>query len=147
MITQFSALTCISIQDILGNSREENICDARHVYWCLLYQAGYSLSVIARLNDRKHSSVLHGINRIKHLKDSDKRIRRIYEQTSGLIATIRISKRPDAPQAQTAGAEFACPQQTNSNHCVNVTCSNCGHEYCVRCEIYVCPVCGSKYNG
>lgn len=32
----------------------------------------------------------------------------------------------------------------SDNHCVYVICSACGHEFCVRCEVYVCPKCRTK---
>ena len=32
------------------------------------------------------------------------------------------------------------------NHCVPMVCSCCGHEYCVRCEFGICPVCGTPWD-
>lgn len=32
------------------------------------------------------------------------------------------------------------------NHCVYTVCSNCGEEYCLRCEFGICPKCGTPWN-
>lgn len=32
------------------------------------------------------------------------------------------------------------------NHCVPTVCSNCGEEYCLRCESGICPKCGTPWN-
>lgn len=32
------------------------------------------------------------------------------------------------------------------NHCVPTVCSNCGEEYCLRCEFGICPKCGTPWN-
>ena len=32
------------------------------------------------------------------------------------------------------------------NHCVPTVCSECGEEYCLRCEFGICPKCGTPWN-
>lgn len=32
------------------------------------------------------------------------------------------------------------------NHCVYTVCSNCGEEYCLHCELGICPKCGTPWN-
>lgn len=68
MITDFAKLVKISEDDILGRKRDSEISDARHLYWYFLKEkAGFSLSEIARMNDRNHSTVHYGINRMNDL--------------------------------------------------------------------------------
>jgi chromosomal replication initiation ATPase DnaA len=81
MITEISTYTGVSVEDILGNSRSEDICDARHVYWYALKQSGFSYSAIGRLCEREHSTIYAGIRRVEQLKYSDTRIRYLLERT------------------------------------------------------------------
>ena len=68
MILEFSVRVGIPELLILDGGREQWLADARHLYWKLLRdKRGYSLSQIARLNDRKHCAVRHGINKVNDL--------------------------------------------------------------------------------
>jgi predicted DNA-binding protein YlxM (UPF0122 family) len=84
MITEFSKYTGISVEDILGKSREVHICDARHVYWYLLYRNGFTITQIAKNHNTVHSTVYYAIRRIGRMKELDKRIGQLYEQTKNI---------------------------------------------------------------
>lgn len=80
MITEVSRLTMVCVNDILSDSRMRHIVNVRHLYWYLLLQNGFNLSEIGRMNNRTHSTVLHGINKAKELLSiGDKEMISIYE--------------------------------------------------------------------
>ena len=70
MITEVSKITGISEEDILGKSRKQRISDARHLYFFVLRENGFSISDIARLSERNHATVIWGINSFKNLLGS-----------------------------------------------------------------------------
>jgi chromosomal replication initiation ATPase DnaA len=79
MITECSKLTLVSEDEILGGSRKQEIVDVRHVYFLLLNERGFTHTKIGILSDFDHSSVTHGINRVKTLLNlGDKKITRLY---------------------------------------------------------------------
>lgn len=67
MITRFSELVNIPVDVLLIDDRKAGINDARHVYWWLLRQAGYSHPDISRLCGRKRTTIINGIKRINGL--------------------------------------------------------------------------------
>ncbi|MDR3059500.1 MAG: hypothetical protein LBU84_15365 [Prevotella sp.] len=67
MITKFSELVNIPIDVLLIDDRKAGINDARHVYWWLLRQSGYSHMEISRMCDRKRTTIINGIKRINEL--------------------------------------------------------------------------------
>jgi len=82
MITEFAKLTCIPELSILGNSRRNNISDARELYWLILHRNGFSYSAIARLCDRTHATILSGIRRANRLLEvKDAKMTKLYELT------------------------------------------------------------------
>lgn len=85
MIIEFSKRLQIDIELILGRSRNPEIVDARHMYWHLLKDAGYSYSMIGRLCGVDHTAVMHGVSRVDDmLSIGDKRVTDYYEQTKDL---------------------------------------------------------------
>ena len=71
MITEFSAKTGISVEDILGRRRTARIAEAREMYYYVLLLNGFPVTEIARLTERSHCAVISGIKRIKSLLDSN----------------------------------------------------------------------------
>ncbi|MFL5811345.1 MAG: helix-turn-helix domain-containing protein [Flavisolibacter sp.] len=61
----------VTWRDITGNSRQQDIADARHVYWWLsIKMLGKRPSTLARECGKKdHTTVLHGRDRIEDLMD------------------------------------------------------------------------------
>lgn len=79
MITEFSKRVLISEEEILGRSREQETVDARHVYFLLLSENGFTHSKIGFLSGFDHSTVTYGINHVKALLDAgDTKITRLY---------------------------------------------------------------------
>jgi len=86
MLSEFSILTGVTESDILGKSRKSGVVAARHVYWLLLRNAGYTFKQIAQMNNRSHSCVLQSIENIKNLLDvRDELITELYFKTKHLI--------------------------------------------------------------
>lgn len=80
MVTEVSKITNVSVEDILGVKRCQNISEARQLYWKLLYDRGYSLSLIGRLCDSTHATILHGIVHITNLIEIDKNVAVMWKQ-------------------------------------------------------------------
>lgn len=71
MISEFSKITGITEELILGKSRKNSITDTRHLYWYFLNEkAKFSVSEIAKLCGLDHSSITHGIEKIRGYLDS-----------------------------------------------------------------------------
>jgi chromosomal replication initiation ATPase DnaA len=70
MIIEFSARTGISVEDLLGRRRFQQIVEARQLYWYILSLNGFRITEIARLNEREHGSIISGIRRIKGFLDT-----------------------------------------------------------------------------
>ena len=85
MIIEISKITQISIDDILGESRMANIVNVRHIYWFLMFEAGFNYSQIAKLNSRTKPTVYHGIMKTREmLSIGDREVKRIYGQVKGV---------------------------------------------------------------
>ena len=49
-----------------GRERTRTMADARHAVWLLLYDhVGYSYNDIARIYQRDHTTIAHGVKRIR----------------------------------------------------------------------------------
>ena len=58
----------VSVEDIKGRNRREVVVAARHVWWYHLHiEYGYNHCEISRMSDRDHSTVHHGIHRVRDL--------------------------------------------------------------------------------
>jgi len=80
MITEFAKRTLISADEILGQSRVQDNVDVRHMYFFILYKNGFTHEKIGRLSGFNHSTVTHGINRVKNLLDcGDVKITKLYD--------------------------------------------------------------------
>lgn len=68
VIAQQVALdTGIPINQILSRERRHVVARARHLVMYRAHKAGHSLSHIGRCLDRDHTSVIHGIRRIRKI--------------------------------------------------------------------------------
>lgn len=61
MIKEFCKILKINESDVLGHSRTNGLAIARHIYFWLLYQSGYTYPEIGRLNGRTHATVLRSV--------------------------------------------------------------------------------------
>lgn len=86
MITEFAKAVGMPEQQILGRSREDNLADARHLYWKLLKEKrNYSLSTIGRLNDRTHATIKSGIEKVNGmLAIGDKVITEMWDKVKNI---------------------------------------------------------------
>jgi chromosomal replication initiation ATPase DnaA len=85
MITEFSKRVLVSEEEILGISRKQENADARHVYFLLLNERGFTQTKIGILCDVNRSTVTHGINHVKALLEAgDKKITRLYNLTKDI---------------------------------------------------------------
>ena len=67
------ALACsealgVPLDDLIGPSRKSEICRARFIAMKRCYLAGYSLPEIGRYFNRHHTTVLHGIRKLRQLE-------------------------------------------------------------------------------
>jgi chromosomal replication initiation ATPase DnaA len=79
MITEFCKRVLVSPDEIFGRSRKQDNVDARHMYFYILRENGFTLEKIGRLSGFNHATVIHGIKHIKDLLDSgDMKIKKMY---------------------------------------------------------------------
>lgn len=69
MITEFSKITGFSVAEILGESRKADLVTARHIYWLLMLKSGYSMTDIARLNNKGYATIHIALSRTNGLLD------------------------------------------------------------------------------
>lgn len=56
----------ITLEELCSTERTRPLVDARHAVWLLLYEhVGYSYGDIAQMYERDHTSIAHGVKRIK----------------------------------------------------------------------------------
>ncbi|MDR2002134.1 MAG: hypothetical protein LBQ74_03815 [Prevotella sp.] len=85
MINEFSEITGVSVDAILGRSRKENVAIYRAVYWWLLREAGFLYPEIGRMNGRSHSAIYTAVKGILDgLSVGDKQIKTIVDKTKHL---------------------------------------------------------------
>jgi len=77
---KFANLIGVTKQELLGNSRKQELSDARQVYYHKLYTSGYTYREIANMFNRKvHSSIMSAKKRIDSLLEvRDSEIVRLY---------------------------------------------------------------------
>lgn len=61
MISEFSRMIGFSVDEILGESRKQEIVAARQLYWKVLRDAGFTFEEIASLCGMSHATVIHGV--------------------------------------------------------------------------------------
>ncbi|MDL2289974.1 hypothetical protein LJB95_01035 [Paludibacteraceae bacterium OttesenSCG-928-F17] len=71
IITAYAQHSGIPIEDILGPSRKQNLMIIRECIWYTMRYQKYQLKEIARIFNRKHSSIHSGINTLKNLLDTN----------------------------------------------------------------------------
>lgn len=69
LILSDAAILCgVSIDDVLSKSKRIEIVRARQLAWYVLHKKyGWSLSTIARHTKKNHTTILHGINKVRDL--------------------------------------------------------------------------------
>lgn len=71
ILIAYSEYTGISVEEILGPSRKQNLMIIRECIWYTMRYQKYQLKEIAILFNRKHSSIHSGINTFKNLLDTN----------------------------------------------------------------------------
>ena len=84
MITEFSKLTCVSIDDLLGTTRVSHISAMRQMYWKLLATKGFTREQIGTMNSRNHSTITVGIKHINGLIETDLYCAEIWEKVKSI---------------------------------------------------------------
>jgi len=65
----------VHVDEIKSRSHKADISHARFIYWYLLKNEGYRISKIAKLADRSHATVLHGIGVIAEISLFNEQLR------------------------------------------------------------------------
>ena len=93
MINEFSQITGIPADTILGHSRKKKIAIHRAIYWRLLHQTGFSYPQIAKLNDRKnHTTIMSAVKMVENaLSVGIVEIKQIDEKTKHLKEEYMLS--------------------------------------------------------
>ena len=65
----------ISLKDIRGKNKSPEYVDARMAIWFIAYKfLGYSYNAIARFYNRDHTTIIHGVKKIRRNKEVSKQI-------------------------------------------------------------------------
>lgn len=85
MISEFSRLTGVTEESILGRGKKNGVSDYRHVYWYLLHRNGLSYAEIGRLCGITHASAIFAVRKVESLLSiNDRRIVELYELTKDI---------------------------------------------------------------
>jgi chromosomal replication initiation ATPase DnaA len=85
MITEFAAKTGIPTDEILGRSKLRRIAEVRMLYWYILSLNDFGVAEIARLCEKNHATIIHGIRKIEGLlKLKDRKITELYNLTKNI---------------------------------------------------------------
>jgi len=60
-------------EEIVGSSRVRDVVDIRHLSQLYLYESGWNLTLIGKVMNRNHASVLHAVRKCKTLLEVDRR--------------------------------------------------------------------------
>lgn len=78
--------TGIKREELISQNRKSELCDVRHLHWYHLCRK-ISKSQIARMYQRKHSTIRHGIQRVDNMIFTDMKLRNLNSQLLALSAT------------------------------------------------------------
>jgi chromosomal replication initiation ATPase DnaA len=85
MIIEFASKTGVPVGEILGRNRLRRIAEVRMLYWYVLSLNGFGVTEIARLCEKNHATIIHGIHKIKGLLDlKDRKITELYNLTKNI---------------------------------------------------------------
>lgn len=88
MITEFCKILGVKEADVLGRSRQAGIDIARHVYFWLMYQSGYSYSKIGRLNGRNHATIMNSVKVVNNaIEVKDRQVLDVWDKVKHLRAS------------------------------------------------------------
>lgn len=76
------------IQSIRTKIRTREIVELRYIYYKIAYLMGYSLCAIGRSIGRDHSTIIHGLQTLENLMETDCRVRQHYFNILISIKTI-----------------------------------------------------------
>jgi len=68
IIQTVSDIVGVSVKDVCSKNRTMEVADARFIIFYLLREAHYSFNRIARMFDRNHTSVIHGVKKVKQVE-------------------------------------------------------------------------------
>jgi chromosomal replication initiation ATPase DnaA len=76
-IPQFQGVTA---SEIMGKSRIELICNARHVFRFFLYCKLRNYLRMARILNAHHTTIIHSVSYVEDLKITDKKLRALIDE-------------------------------------------------------------------
>lgn len=82
-----SEVSGVSISDMYSRSRDPAPVDARFAVWYAAKMAGFSYMRIGRLYNRDHTTIMHGISKMKRTGSGTKVVATIKERHPGLLET------------------------------------------------------------
>ena len=86
-----SQVTGVSRGDLLGGSRNREVCDARHIAaWCIYTNCQKTHEQIGAIFNRNHATALHSIRTANTFRNTDKNFR---AKLDAVLASAE--KRPD----------------------------------------------------
>lgn len=86
MVIEFSKITGVSVESLLGTSQMRYISAMRQMYWRLLSERGFTREQIGAINGRNQSSITLGIKHINGLIETDIYLAELWEK-------VRLIKR------------------------------------------------------
>lgn len=113
MVTEFCKILGVKENVILGRSRINSTAIARHVYFWLMYQSGYTYSEIGRLNGRSHATILNSVNVVNDaIEVKDPQMMEVWDK----VKHLRASKTPASENLELR--PFCCPNCNGSGKVV-----------------------------
>jgi chromosomal replication initiator protein len=68
----------VSIEDIRRHNRDPRYAEARMVVWYIAFEClKYSYSYIARMYNRDHTTIIHGVDKMRKSKDIEEVVERV----------------------------------------------------------------------
>ena len=69
----------VSCEELMGRSRERNLCEARFVLWKVLRDMPFGLVKIGKPFGRDHTTIKHGCKRLGEWMENEPRTRERFE--------------------------------------------------------------------
>ncbi|MDR1646024.1 MAG: hypothetical protein LBS05_09455 [Tannerellaceae bacterium] len=103
MISEFARLIDIPKEELLGKRRSQRLDNARQLLWKKMRQNGYTVTWIAELFHRTHSSVSKGIQRSQFLLETGDRLVTYWNQKTESLTldSIDMSERKEIIEIRT----------------------------------------------
>lgn len=68
VVARIASERALAVSDVLGPSRCRNVAEARWAIWAILRKRGYSFPRIGQLFGRDHTTVIHGVRRLREME-------------------------------------------------------------------------------